>query len=199
LPNGNYVVRLHFAEVYWGAPGTGAGGGAGSRIMSVKLENQLRLSNFDIVREVGSGSALIKNFPVTVTDGKLNIDFSASVNRPSVSAIEVYSFTGLQARPAMVSSIAPQPLIAANESFKVFPNPVHNIINIEFPNRYNGNTSVQIVDMLGKKYQVAKTMLVGERPLLNLDISRLSLNTGIYFLKVDTEGKKSEVIKLIIR
>ncbi|MDQ3551044.1 MAG: malectin domain-containing carbohydrate-binding protein, partial [Bacteroidota bacterium] len=33
ISNGNYVVRLHFAEIYWGAPGAGLTGGAGSRVM----------------------------------------------------------------------------------------------------------------------------------------------------------------------
>jgi hypothetical protein len=92
LPNGDYVVRLHFAEIVWGAPGGGFTAGAGSRVMNVKLENQYRLTNFDVVQEVGAAQALIKNLPVTVTDGKLNIDFSATVDRPSVDAIEVYSF-----------------------------------------------------------------------------------------------------------
>jgi hypothetical protein len=92
LPNGDYVVRLHFAEIVWGAPGSGFNrGGPGSRVMSVTLENQLRLINLDVASEVGVASAVIKNLPVTVTDGKLNIDFSASVNRPAVDAIEVYS------------------------------------------------------------------------------------------------------------
>jgi hypothetical protein len=91
--NGDYVVRLHFAEIVWGAPGNGLNGGAGSRVMSVSLENQLRLINFDVVQEVGAATALVKNIPVTVTDGKLNINFTATVNRPMVNAVEVYSFT----------------------------------------------------------------------------------------------------------
>jgi hypothetical protein len=91
LANGNYIVRLHFAEIYWGTPGSGSVG-AGSRVMSVKLENQTRLLNFDVASQVGSATAIIKNIPVTVSDGKLNIDFSATVNRPMVVALEVYSF-----------------------------------------------------------------------------------------------------------
>ncbi len=93
VPNGDYVVRLHFAELVWGAPGNGINGGAGSRVMSISLENELQLINLDVAREVGAATALIKNIPVTVTDGKLNIDFSATVNRPMVMAVEVYSFT----------------------------------------------------------------------------------------------------------
>ena len=95
VTNGNYVVRLHFAEIFWGQKGSGSRGGAGSRTFTVKLENQSRLVNFDLSQEVGGATAVIKNFPVTVTDGKLNIDFSAMINRPMVSAVEVYSFVGL--------------------------------------------------------------------------------------------------------
>ncbi|HEX8676777.1 MAG TPA: malectin domain-containing carbohydrate-binding protein, partial [Segetibacter sp.] len=76
LENGDYVVRLHFAEIYWGSPGSGLNGGAGSRVMNVSLEDSLRLVNFDVIQEVGPATALVKNIPVTVTDGKLNIDFS---------------------------------------------------------------------------------------------------------------------------
>ncbi len=74
VTNGDYVVRLHFAEIVWGAPGNGLTGGAGSRVMNVSLENQLRLINFDVAKEVGPAAALVKNIPVTITDGKLNID-----------------------------------------------------------------------------------------------------------------------------
>ncbi len=92
VANGTYVVRLRFAEIFFGQPGSGVNGGIGSRTFDVSLENQLRLTNFDITQEVGKATAVIKNIPVTVTDGNLNIDFSATVNRPMVSAIEVYSF-----------------------------------------------------------------------------------------------------------
>ena len=93
LPNGDYTVRLHFAEIVWGAPGSGfSKGAAGSRVMSVELENQMRLINFDAGQTVGAATAIIKNLPVTVNDGNLDINFLATVNRPMVNAIEVYSF-----------------------------------------------------------------------------------------------------------
>jgi hypothetical protein len=31
---------------------------------------QLRLINFDVAKEVGAATALFKNIPITVTDGK---------------------------------------------------------------------------------------------------------------------------------
>lgn len=57
--------------------------------MSVSLENQIPLVNLDVTEEVGGATALVKNLPVTVTDGKLNITFSATVNRPLQSFLKL--------------------------------------------------------------------------------------------------------------
>jgi hypothetical protein len=84
-----YTVRLHFAETYWGAT-NGGPGGAGRRVFSANFEGgAAELANYDINAEVGPLTAVVKEFSVPVSDGVLNIDFSASVNRPIISAIEV--------------------------------------------------------------------------------------------------------------
>lgn len=86
---GDYVVRLHFAEIWFGAPGGGTGG-AGKRVFSVNLEGgPVELQDYDIAREVGSMRAVVKQFPVTVTDGKLSVSTSARVNSAKVSALEI--------------------------------------------------------------------------------------------------------------
>lgn len=100
LDSGQYVVRLHFAEVYWGLPGAGVGGGAGSRVMGVSMEGSPKLVNLDIVQEVGTAAALVRNVPVRVADGHLDISYTATVNRPSVSAVEVYRFARSTPPPA---------------------------------------------------------------------------------------------------
>ncbi|WP_405230266.1 hypothetical protein [Lentisalinibacter sediminis] len=43
----------------------------------------------DIYSEVGANAALIKSIPVTVTDGRLEIQFLHVVENPKISAIEV--------------------------------------------------------------------------------------------------------------
>ena len=87
--SGTYVVRLHFAEIYWGAPGGGSGD-QGKRLFDVNLEGGApELEDFDINAEVGPMTAVVKSYTVKVTDGALDIEFSPSVNRPKVSAIEV--------------------------------------------------------------------------------------------------------------
>jgi len=89
ITNGTYSVNLHFAEIYWGATGGGSGG-TEKRIFDVTLEGQAILTDFDLNAEVGAMTALIETFTTTVTDQSLDLTFSASVNQPKVSAIEVY-------------------------------------------------------------------------------------------------------------
>ncbi len=201
VKNGDYVVRLHFAEIYWGAPGSGLNGGAGSRIMNVALENQLRLINFDVTQEVGGATALVKNIPVTVTDSTLNIDFDATVNRPMVVAVEVYSF---YASAILSSVIVPDPNVSTADytlkKLKVYPNPMGKRFKIEFPGDYSGYSTLQIADVAGRKYEIGKIKLQrGRSNNMEVNISSLSLKPGFYYLKVLYETRPADIIKLIVR
>ncbi|GGB98942.1 hypothetical protein GCM10011325_27700 [Dyadobacter sediminis] len=93
VANGKVDVTLHFAETYYGAPGKK--GGAGSRQFNVNIEGSRKLTNFDIFTAAGGAlRAYQRTFPVTVTDGVLNIDFlSGAADLPRVSAIEVVAVT----------------------------------------------------------------------------------------------------------
>jgi hypothetical protein len=84
------------------------------------------------------------------------------------------------------------------EKLKVHPNPVQNRFNVEFPATYKGNYTIQLVDVLGVKYDLAKVNLNGGGSNTEIDISKLVLKTGIYFLKVTSEDKRSDVIKLFV-
>jgi hypothetical protein len=86
VPNGNYTVKLHFAEIWSG------GQAVGRRIFDVRIENQLVLDNLDVFAEVGGYTALIKTVQTTVSDGQLNVNFvHGSADNPKISAIEILS------------------------------------------------------------------------------------------------------------
>ena len=85
---GVYLVRLYFAEPYWGAPG-GPEGEEGRRVFTVDGEGEALLEDFDVFAEAGSLTALVKQAEVEVTDGELNLRFTASEGEPIVAAIEV--------------------------------------------------------------------------------------------------------------
>ena len=89
--DGMYNVSLHFAEIYFGAPGDGENfGAAGQRVFSVSIEGVEVLPDLDIYDEVGPATALIKIFEdVAVNDGALDISIASSVREGKLSAIEV--------------------------------------------------------------------------------------------------------------
>ncbi|MCU7548257.1 DNRLRE domain-containing protein [Chitinophagaceae bacterium LB-8] len=194
IANGTYAVRLHFAEIFWGNPGSGFIGGAGSRVMSVNIEGQLKLINFDVAQEVGSASAIIKNIPVTVSDGKLNINFSATVNRPMVCAVEVYQFSSGASVTQAISDV-----IEMNNDLakpKVYPNPARDKFKIEFPTGYEGNANLEISDQLGRVNEIGAYHIQKGGTTVEINLSRFQLKQGIYYLKIISENRNTEVIKL---
>jgi endoglucanase len=83
VPNGQYTVKLHFAETYDGITGVG------QRVFSFNVEGQ-DVKDFDIFKKAGAAmKADIETFNVNVTDGKLDITFTAGVENPEINAIEI--------------------------------------------------------------------------------------------------------------
>ena len=87
VANGNYTVNLLFAEVWTGAQDTGV------RVFDVEIEGALALDDFDQTAVYGWATAGVQSFPVTVSDGNIDIDFIAGVQNPNIKAIEILSAT----------------------------------------------------------------------------------------------------------
>ena len=86
MSEGQYDVTLHMMEPW--ATGTG------QRVFDVALEGDVVLDNLDLYRAAGGRlRAHDRTFRVDVTGQNLNIDFTASVNRPIVSSISVVPVT----------------------------------------------------------------------------------------------------------
>ena len=85
VPNGDYQVKLLFAEIYLHA--------RNKRKFDVDMEGRQVLDDLDIYSLVGHDAALVKTFTVTVSDGRLDIDFKKVKEDPKISAIEVRSIS----------------------------------------------------------------------------------------------------------
>ncbi|MDQ3290012.1 MAG: malectin domain-containing carbohydrate-binding protein [Bacteroidota bacterium] len=90
VSNGQYRVKLYLAEIYWTK--------VGQRVFDVSAEGTKVLNNYDILRKVASFTATSENFTVNVSDGTLNLYFSAlasdgGVNRPQVAGVEIVKVT----------------------------------------------------------------------------------------------------------
>jgi thermitase len=83
VANGNYTVILKFAELYFNA--------AGQRQFNVALNGTQVLTNFDIFAQAGGEFlAMDRSFPVTVTNGQIQIQFTnGAANYPMVNGIEI--------------------------------------------------------------------------------------------------------------
>jgi len=77
VPNGTYVVKLKFAELYYD--------NEGERIFHVEIEGDRVLDNFDILAEVGFAAALDKTFQIDVNDGVLDVHFITIEKEPGVT------------------------------------------------------------------------------------------------------------------
>jgi len=80
-PNGEYTVRLHFAEIYWTQ--------AQKRLFNVNLGGVPVLKSLDVCANVGPKTAYVAEYVTTVTNGSLELAFTALIDKAKVSAIEL--------------------------------------------------------------------------------------------------------------
>ena len=91
---GEYLVQLHFAEIWSGT------GFVGARVFNVQIEGAPVLTNYDILADAGFETAIAKEFNVDVTDGSLDVAFFHVVENPLISGIEVFPLV-VQPQPAL--------------------------------------------------------------------------------------------------
>ncbi len=83
VPNGKYVVKLHFAETY------DAIKGPGGRVFTFIVEGH-KFKNFDVWDKAGGAQrACVETVEAEVTDGRLNINFIPQTENPEINGIEI--------------------------------------------------------------------------------------------------------------
>ncbi len=83
VPNGKYILKLHFAETY------DAIKGPGGRVFTFIVEGH-EFKNFDVwARAGGAQRACVETVNVDVTDGTLNISFIPQTENPEINGIEI--------------------------------------------------------------------------------------------------------------
>jgi hypothetical protein len=190
VANGQYTVVLHFAELYWTAQA--------QRIFDVSIEGAKVLDNFDIIKDAGGAlKAIKKAFVTDVTDGTISIYFSAlkadgGVNRPKVSAIEVFSGSTAVASASVVDDEATSPVhIAQKLAIAVRPNPSNNNFNISLSSTNKAPVMIRVTDLLGRTVEVMKQMPAASNFTLGANY-----NPGVYILEA-VQGTERVTMKLV--
>lgn len=80
IANGSYTVILKFAEI---------NPSSGTRVFNVSMQGSSVLSNFNIAAQAGNYAADDQSFPVSVTNGDLNIALTTVSNSAKLDGIEI--------------------------------------------------------------------------------------------------------------
>jgi alpha-N-arabinofuranosidase len=100
VPNGKYVVKLHFAETFDGITGPG------QRVFSYNVQGH-EFKDFDVwVKAGGPMRAYVETVNVEATNGMIKITFTPKVENPQINAIEIISQTGVE-----TSAVTPAPAV----------------------------------------------------------------------------------------
>jgi hypothetical protein len=96
--NAPYLIRLHFAEIYFSSPG--------SRVFSVSINGAQVLSSFDIfVAAGGKDIAHVREFGTTAnSSGQVVVQFVSITDNAKVAGIEVYTAGSTSAPPRVVGT-----------------------------------------------------------------------------------------------
>lgn len=81
VPNGVYLVTLHFAENYHTS--------SGSRAFSVLMEGTQVIRHLDIYAEAGGNTAYVTENRIKVSDGQINIEFVSVTENALINAIKI--------------------------------------------------------------------------------------------------------------
>jgi hypothetical protein len=83
VPNGKYIVKLHFCETFEGITGPG------ERVFSFNVEGR-EFKDFDVWKKTGGAlTAYVETVPVEVADGKVDVTFTPNVENPEINGIEI--------------------------------------------------------------------------------------------------------------
>ncbi|MBK0370095.1 malectin domain-containing carbohydrate-binding protein [Flavobacterium agrisoli] len=216
VPNGDYTVILHFAELYWGVPGRGPGG-SGRRIFDVTMEGVLVLDNYDIFAEVGAQTVVTKSYPVTVVDGVLNLSFSAlasvgGVDQAKLSALEIIGLASNSIANKTVNSsetkfngsiqssdnLIDDFKVNTTKGIKLFPNPTNSDVHILYGTNDFEIDSIELFDINGRLMTKHKAIdiTIGSG---SLKFNITGLAEGVYLIVFKTNLGKSYSKNLIIR
>ncbi len=91
VQNGQYVVRLYFAETYFDKQSNKKDG---PRKFDVEIEGKRVLHNYDMFKELGHNRGTMKAYTVTVRDGVVNVKFIHEKEDPMLSGIEILRVQG---------------------------------------------------------------------------------------------------------
>ena len=121
----------------------------------------------------------------------LNLEFIPVNNGAIVSAIEIIPVNAFNASLANRDVIV---IDSKGSGLKLYPNPVDDILYVEFLGAIPENMNVSIVDQLGRSYLTTKPALDGNG--FWIELADHGLSRGMYYLRINSE-EYNQIIKFV--
>ncbi len=109
VKNGKYLVQLYFVE--------SSKNRSNLREFDVKLEGKVVLPNFDIYAAAnGKNKAIVRSFPITITDGSVRLDFINRIDKAKVNAVAIIPYKNATLNKEPVAKIGGSRVVTANSA-----------------------------------------------------------------------------------
>jgi hypothetical protein len=184
VPNWTYEVTLMFAETEHTQ--------SGKRVFSVKAEGTEVVSNIDLFATAGANTAADRTIPgVSVSDGVLDLFFSASVGKPILHGLRITRLTtGMGEGTGKGDDPA--------TGISVYPNPFNSEAMCRYQIEEPGWTTLRVYDLLGRE---VATLVDGEQVpgVYAASFSPRALSSGLYVLALQTARQTVVTTALLLR
>jgi hypothetical protein len=130
----------------------------------------------------------------------IRLDFHSREN-PSGNAPQLVITTNAAARPSLQTTrIASEEITSEDRQAgksAVYPNPVRKQFTLNLSPKHEGSVSMQMISQSGRSYPVKASGQSTASAQKHVDLSGLTLDKGIYLLKISSKFE-TEVLKVLI-
>ena len=138
-----------------------------------------------------------KNAQVAIIHRSLNVKKVPSCDEPGDGYSAADTAAALSPPVSILSSTRNNVKISNLSKPSVYPNPMQNVFHIQFPANYEGKYHLQLIDIVGRLYELGTSILPHGGSTIDVDISKLSLKPGLYFVRINSDTKSTDILKLL--
>ncbi len=138
---------------------------------------------------VGETATLTMTFLATSADTPLAIGASFMKNADPATVAAAVAPAGACANLFDFGDVVPV------EETAVFPNPTTDLARIQFDSQLEGNATVELFDMSGKRLDAMQTALIAGRNIVDLNVA--NYENGTYLVHIKEDGGESKVATIV--
>ncbi|MEO6452650.1 MAG: DUF2341 domain-containing protein [Ginsengibacter sp.] len=159
------------------------------------VENEMNIEQYEVERSA-DGIYFVKQALVNAANNNTNASYNWVDNFP-LSNNSYYRIKSVEINGAVkYSSIVQVNMSAKNSGISIYPNPVINVIWLQFNNQPAGMYSLKLINSAGVSVLVRHILHSEGNAAEQIDIPK-NLAKGIYQLEIIKPGKESMTFKLI--